>query len=234
MFADTERLPTTTGYYDKYSMKILEVTKDIDEGWKSNLAKAGISAALAFSGPGITDKTSPPKQSVQAPKPASIVDLLRQAAHRAGIEGQELAQFLSQAAHETLNFTRMAEAGTQEYLRKKYDIEHNPRKAKILGNTRPGDGVKFKGRGYVQLTGRYNYSMAEKELDLPLLTHPELASRPDVAAQIAVWYWNKRVKPNVKDFTNVEQSTKHINPGMKGMKSRKKQYDKFKNEVKPK
>ena len=55
-----------------------------------------------------------------------------------------------------------------------------------LGNTRPGDGVRFKSRGYVQITGRNNYTNWGKKLGLNLVGNPELAERPEVAAKILV------------------------------------------------
>ena len=47
-----------------------------------------------------------------------------------------------------------------------------------------------------------------------------MAEKPEVAAKIAVWYWKLRVQPNVDDFNNVEDVTKPINPGMRGLEGR--------------
>ena len=58
-----------------------------------------------------------------------------------------------------------------------------------LGNTQPGDGKKFKGRGYIQLTGRYNYTNYGKLLGLDLVNNPELALVPENAAKIFVAYF---------------------------------------------
>jgi putative chitinase len=57
---------------------------------------------------------------------------------------------------------------------------------KNLGNTQPGDGSRFKGRGFIQLTGRYNYTKYSKMLGIgnAMLTNPDLANRPDVASAI--------------------------------------------------
>lgn len=55
-----------------------------------------------------------------------------------------------------------------------------------LGNNRPGDGVRFKGRGYVQITGRNNYTNWGKKLGINLVGNPELAERPEIAAKILV------------------------------------------------
>ncbi|MEN6384998.1 MAG: glycoside hydrolase family 19 protein, partial [Phycisphaerales bacterium] len=122
-------------------------------------------------------------------------------AWRSGLRGEELAQFMGQIAHETLGFKHMSEVGNTDYF-KRYDPEHNPKKAKILGNVNPGDGEKYKGRGFIQITGRENYRKAGKALNLPLEEKPGLAAKPEVAAKIAVWFWKNRVKPKVNDYTD--------------------------------
>lgn len=60
-----------------------------------------------------------------------------------------------------------------------------------LGNLEPGDGPRFKGRGWIQLTGRSNYRACGRALGLALERRPELAARPDVRWRIAAWYWTQ-------------------------------------------
>lgn len=55
-----------------------------------------------------------------------------------------------------------------------------------LGNTEPGDGPRFKGRGFVQLTGRANYTDWANRLELDLINQPELVAEPSIAAKILV------------------------------------------------
>jgi len=148
-------------------------------------------------------------------------------ASKAGIDNTELKQFLAQCAHETAGFTTLAEVGSNKYMMKRYDKKYAPVKAKILGNVHKGDGVKYKGRGYLQLTGRYNYALAGEALGLPLEDNPEMVEQPDVAAKVAIWYWNARVKPKVDDFSDVKASTKPINPGLGGLKNRTAHYDRY-------
>jgi putative chitinase len=62
--------------------------------------------------------------------------------------------------------------------------------------------------------------MASNALNLPLLVKPELASNPEVAAKIAIWYWNTRVKPHVNNFNDTAAVTKKINSSMHGLESR--------------
>jgi len=153
--------------------------------------------------------------------------LLKYQAERAGIKGTELAAFLSQCAHETMNFKRIVEFGGSLDFRK-YDPKYAPNKAKALGNIKPGDGAKYKGRGYIQLTGRYNYKRAGEALGLPLEQNPELVEQPEIAAKVAVWFWKQRVQPKIDNFKDVRSVTKTINPGLKGLEDRKEKFLDFK------
>lgn len=216
---------------------------ELDEDWRSALAGAAATGALAFGMPGAVDAKPTPvdKPAVTAkavsPKHAPVsraeqakmspIEKLKLAAKSNGIHGTELAQFLAQCAHESANFTRMEEIGRPEYFAKKYDPKYAPKTAKILGNTEAGDGERYKGRGFIQLTGRDNYRMASKALNLPLEANPDLAARPDVAALVAVWYWKNRVANKVKNFHNTKQVTKAINPAGKGLQSRQDQFKSF-------
>jgi len=171
-----------------------------------------------------TSSKSKPIQG-QGGQPASITGnpletTLRDFAIKAGIKGKELAQFLAQCAHETANYSSLVEFGDPKEFLKRYDKQYNPEKAKILGNTNPGDGEKFKGRGFIQLTGRWNYTQAGQALGLPLDSKPELLEKPDVAAKASVWFWKNRVQPNVKNFTDTRTVTSYINPGLHGLQRR--------------
>lgn len=147
--------------------------------------------------------------------------ILMKTAKEQGIKGVELAQFLAQMEHESADFRRMKEIGKPTYFQK-YDPKHNPRLATKLGNKFKGDGAHFKGRGFVQLTGRENYTQASREIfgDDRLIKKPDLAAQPDIAARIAVWYWTDRVKPLVKDFSDTTRVTKIINGGLNGLEDR--------------
>ena len=148
---------------------------------------------------------------------------VHKAAKKAGLKGAELAQFLAQMKHESWDFNRLkekAQPGVKGYFAKRYDMKYSPKTAKILGNTKVGDGEKYHGRGFVQLTGRDNYRMASEALGIDLLHKPELAAKPEVAAKIAVWYWQTRVKPHVNNFADTESVTKRINPALRGVQDR--------------
>jgi predicted chitinase len=167
-----------------------------------------------------TAQVKAPTAQVKAPVAAGSAEkTLEQTAKRSGLRGTELAQFMAQCAHETAGFSTLIEKGGSLDFRK-YDPKFAPAKARALGNTQVGDGGKYRGRGFIQITGRYNYKKAGEALGLPLEQQPELAARPDVAAKIAVWYWQSRVQPRVQDFADTRQVTKQINPGLAGLQDR--------------
>jgi len=92
------------------------------------------------------------------------------------------------------------EYGGHAYFKRMYDIEgERPAKARELGNLTPGDGARYCGRGYVQLTGKANYLRAQEKLGQPLVTNPDLAMEPTAAASIMVrgmaegWFTGKRL-----------------------------------------
>lgn len=147
-------------------------------------------------------------------------------AKQSGLAGTELAAFMAQCAHETLDFKRMVEFGGKLDFRK-YDPKHAPKKAKALGNKQVGDGERYKGRGFIQLTGRYNYKKAGEELGLPLEQKPQLVEDPEIAAKVAVWFWKHRVQPNVDNFHDVVDVTKYINPAMRGLKDRSENFKQY-------
>ena len=93
-----------------------------------------------------------------------------------------VAYGLATAWHETAaTMQPIKERGGDAYFRRMYDIRGDrPHVAARLGNTEPGDGVRFAGRGYVQLTGRANYER------YGLTDHPDDAMKPGVAARILV------------------------------------------------
>ena len=148
-------------------------------------------------------------------------------AKKAGLESDELAAFMAQCAHESNQFRTLTEYGGSLDFRK-YDPRYAPKKARALGNTKRGDGAKYKGRGYIQITGKYNYTVAGKAIGIDLVNSPEKAAEPLIAAKIALWYWSKRVAPKVNDFTNTKEVTKPINPGMRGLEQRIEYHDSYK------
>ena len=96
------------------------------------------------------------------------------------------AYALATSWHETAHEMQpIAERGGNNYFTRMYDIRgHRPELARKMGNTAPGDGVLYRGRGYVQLTWKCNYARAANNTGYPLVGNPDLAMRRDIAAMV--------------------------------------------------
>ncbi|MBO0863496.1 MAG: hypothetical protein J2P16_00280 [Mycobacterium sp.] len=94
-----------------------------------------------------------------------------------------------------------------------------------LGNTQPGDGVRFKGRGPIQLTGRSNYTRAGAALNLPLVAQPHLAAQPQHAFRVSAWWWFQAGVNTFADRRDVVGATRRINGGTNGLTDRQNRYN---------
>ena len=138
-----------------------------------------------------------------------------------GIKGEEACQFLAQMGHESDKFKAMEEYASGRAYNGRLD----------LGNTRQGDGVRYKGRGYIQLTGRANYRYYGQALGVDLENQPKRASDLDVAAAVAINYWFARVKYDKGvngNFANTKRVTYKINGGSNGLRDRMKKFKAYK------
>lgn len=97
-----------------------------------------------------------------------------------------VAYALATAWHETAHTMKpISEYGGNAYFTRMYDIKgQNPSRAKKMGNTRPGDGIKYRGRGFVQLTWAVNYKKASGPTKTDLYANPDRAMDPSIAAII--------------------------------------------------
>lgn len=120
------------------------------------------------------------------------------------------AAFLAQIAHESgeLRYVKEIASGSAYEGRKD------------LGNTQPGDGMKYKGRGLIQITGRNNYADCGKSLGVDLITNPELLETNDLACRSAAWFWASHGLNDLADKGDFERITKRINGGTNGIKQR--------------
>ena len=126
--------------------------------------------------------------------------------------------FLAQLAHESAELRYMEEIASGAA----YEGRAN------LGNTQPGDGKRYKGRGPIQLTGRANYTKYGQLLGLDLVNNPTVAATKEVGFRIAGQYWKLNGLNELADAQNFKQITKRINGGYNGLDDRIKYYERAK------
>lgn len=105
-----------------------------------------------------------------------------------------------------------------------YGPEKSPRKARDLGNTKPGDGYLYRGRGFLQITGRSAYREMGKSIGIDLEAEPDRAGDPIGALMTAAAFWDSRKLNTFADQNNIEIITKRINGGQNGLDDRRSKY----------
>ena len=134
-----------------------------------------------------------------------------------------IAAFLAQVAHESGNFKWLTELWGPTEAQKRYEGRAD------LGNTQPGDGFLYRGRGLIQVTGRRNYSALAAALGIPLLLYPERLAEPTLAARSAAYFWkshgcNELAEHACSTFEHANygfrEITRRINGGLNGYTER--------------
>lgn len=120
------------------------------------------------------------------------------------------AAFLAQILHESGSLRYVREIASGEAYEGRSD----------LGNSQPGDGVRFKGRGLIQITGRSNYKSCGDALGLDLINDPALLEEPVNACRSAAWFWHSRKLNDLADAGDFRLITKRINGGYNGYADR--------------
>lgn len=183
----------------------------LQQGKPSN---SGIPAAVPV-------KNKSPKSNIQL-EPQGLGSTIEQAAKSSGIEGVHLACFMAQCKVETAGFTSLHEWASGD----KYEGR------KDLGNIYPGDGRKFKGRGFIHLTGRGDYTKCNEKYkwtNTPkdIVKNPTLVETDiNTAIITSLWYWDTYIRPNYKPTSIVAVSTRVNGTNPNGLNAR---IDAFKN-----
>ena len=159
------------------------------------------------------------------------------------------AAFLAQLAHESASFTAISEnlnysaVGLMKTFKKYFPTQEladqyakkpmaiaNRVYAKRMGNgdEASGDGWKYRGRGFLQLTGKKNYTAAGLDLGVDMINDPDYATTPEGAVNTALWYWKKNNLNIYSDVENIREMTRIINGGYNGLDERIANYNKAK------
>lgn len=182
-------------------------------------AGVGVGAYLVLrpSGPLSLEQLKAVMPRVPADKAGTYLRHLNAAMRQADIlTYPRMTAFLAQLAFESGELRYMEELASGAAYEGRKD----------LGNTQPGDGVRYKGRGPIQLTGRYNYRKAGEALGLSLEKNPTWAARPDVGFRVAAWYWASRGLNALADAGDFVKITERINGGTNGLTERQGYYAK--------
>jgi hypothetical protein len=126
------------------------------------------------------------------------------------LDKQVLIGLLATVRVETNGFKPINEFGGPKYFTKHYEGRRD------LGNVQPGDGAKYHGRGYIQITGRANYRNYGKKLGVDLENQPELALDPEISAKILACYFKDRGVATAAKVGDWRKVRKLVNGGYNG------------------
>ena len=155
---------------------------------------------------------------------------------------KRIAAFIAQVGHESGHLTRLVEnlnytadalrmtwpsrfdAGLASATARKPEQIANIAYGKRMGNTAPGDGWKYRGRGLIQITGKNNYRACGEALGLDLIAQPELLEKPQHACASAAWFWATNGLNTLADAGNFDGITQRLNGGQTGAPDRQTLY----------
>ena len=190
--------------------------------------------------------------SLKGHVPDSVIDQIPNIQEKFGINTSlRLAHFLAQAGHESGGFKITAEnlnysaKGLQGIFKKYFPseslaLDYAKKPQKIAnrvysgrmgnGNEATGDGYKFRGRGYIQLTGRDNYTAFGKSIGVDIAENPDLVASQYALAS-AAWFWQKNKLNELADTGSTDEVvtkiTKRVNGGTIGLPDRIKHFHEF-------
>lgn len=128
------------------------------------------------------------------------------------------AAFIAQVGHESGGFRFTRELWGPTPTQRLY--ERPSSKARNLGNTEPGDGLRFRGRGLIQITGRANYKACGDALGIKLIDTPERLEEDVLAVRSAAWWWHAHGCNELADAGDFVALTRRINGGTNGLADR--------------
>jgi predicted chitinase len=128
----------------------------------------------------------------------------------------QIRHFIAQISHESGGGRWLKELASGDAYEGRLD----------LGNTQPGDGRRFKGSGYIQLTGRSNYQAFANFIKDPLVMNGvDYVANKYPATSAGFWWYNNNMNKLCDSNPTVEQVTKRVNGGLNGIEDRKYYYN---------
>lgn len=121
-----------------------------------------------------------------------------------------IIHFVAQVGHESGGFKYMQEIASGAAYEGRQD----------LGNTQRGDGVRYKGRGPIQLTGRANYRNYGRALGIDFERNPDIVAVPSIGMMVACKYWSDKGLNALADIGDIQTITRRINGGLNGYNDR--------------
>lgn len=121
-----------------------------------------------------------------------------------------VCHFVAQCALESDHFNTLTEYASGAAYEGRRD----------LGNTLPGDGVRFKGRGVIQITGRTNYQAVSKGLGVDVVAAPERLAEPELGVLAALWFWKTHGCAVPADADDIRAVTRIVNGGYRALADR--------------
>ena len=158
------------------------------------------------------------------------------------VGAKRIAAFISQVGHESGHLTRLVENlnYSADALRRNWPSRFSVELASVvarkpeqianiaysnrMGNSAPGDGWKYRGRGLIQITGKNNYCACGEALGLDLIMQPELLEKPQYACMSAAWFWAINGLSILADAEKFDAITERINGGRTGAADRQALY----------
>lgn len=131
---------------------------------------------------------------------------------------ERIAAFLAQIGHESGGLRWVREIWGPTLAQQRYEGRAD------LGNTQPGDGKRFMGRGLIQITGRANYAAVSEALGVDAVNNPEVLESPLYASLSAGWFWSSRKLNTLADRGDFLTLTRRINGGTNGLDDRVARY----------
>lgn len=125
-----------------------------------------------------------------------------------------LSAFIGQCAHESGCFRNTREIWGPTVLQRGYDSRAD------LGNFHPGEGFKYRGAGWIEVTGKYWFDKVGHALGIDLVGNPSQAGDPAIATQISLAWWSLNGMNTRADTGDAKIVTRKINPGLLGLDER--------------